>query len=227
MGMERKLGEKREVVIGAAVQLRAQAVRSPPSLPPHSNHPPKSEPASQMLAIRMTVTIAQIHSVARTQNAQAHKDTHIEMKRSRPWAHLTEWVHFPHSHRKVVWQACFCTEVCGYYSVFSRKPKFPAATPPLSTHMRSIEWPPFSQWYLTHYWPVPDGLHVTSTYVQRGFNSRPLGSRTRTMMKGLHYLFRSGGLFMSLVPVLLPGGVVYNGRGTVCGFLLLHYLSNG
>lgn len=30
-----------------------------------------------MLAIRITVTIAQIHSAARTQNTQAHKDTHI------------------------------------------------------------------------------------------------------------------------------------------------------
>lgn len=32
--MEGKLGEKREVVIGTAVQLEAYAVRSPTSLPP-------------------------------------------------------------------------------------------------------------------------------------------------------------------------------------------------
>lgn len=31
-----------------------------------------------MLAIRITVTIVQIQSAARTQNAQAHKDTHTQ-----------------------------------------------------------------------------------------------------------------------------------------------------
>lgn len=125
---------------------------------------------------------------------------------------------------RVVWQACLCMGVCGYYTVFNRKPKFPAATPPLPTYTRTIEWPPFSRWYLIQYWPVLGGLCATSTQVQRGFSPRPQESGTWTTMKGLLYLSRRRGSIYVTGASPASWRVWLNGGGSVCGFFAVALL---
>lgn len=125
----------RVVVIETAVHLEAQALRSPTSSPlsPLQNMKKEGQRA-RCWALGSQWQLPKF-VLGSEHRIHTHTYTHTgEQKRTRLWAHLTEWVHLL-TRLKRLFDKPASTWRGGWYSVVNTEPEFPAATQPLPTRM--------------------------------------------------------------------------------------------